>query len=93
MGQGNDHQVRPLLAGEVPGPRPPRRGLAIGSLLLPLGVIAGTVGAPQVLRATTGLSALWCYLLGIPAGGIIGLVAAFAVLVLLNAALRMAGKR
>ena len=93
MGKGNDSQVQPLRARQVPGPKPPRRGLAVGALLLPLGVIVGAVGGPQALRAHAGLSAPWCYLLGIPAGAVAGALAALVVLVLLNAALRLAGKR
>jgi len=93
MGKGNEGQVQPIIAPHIPNPKPPRRGLAVGALLLPLGVIVGTVAGPQALRAHAGLSALWCYLLGIPAGAVVGALAALVVLVLLNAAQRMAGKR
>ena len=93
MGKGNEGQVQPIIAPHIPNPKPPRRGLAVGALLLPLGVIVGTVAGPQALRAHGGLSALACYLLGVPAGGLLGLTAAFLILVLLNAAQRMAGKR
>jgi hypothetical protein len=92
MGKGNEGQVQPIITPHVPSPKPPR-GLAVGALVLPLGVIIGTVAGPQALRAMAGLSTVWCYLLGIPAGAVAGALAALVVLVLLNAAQRMAGKR
>ena len=72
---------------------PARTGLAVGNLLLPLGVLAGALAGPQVLRGRTGLSTLTCWLLGAPAGAVIGLTTAFGLLVALNAALRLARRR
>ena len=75
------------------GREPARQGLAIGKLLLPLGVIVGALGGQQALRSCTGLSGAAGWLLGAPAGAVLGLAAAFSLLVLLNAALRLMRRR
>ncbi len=75
------------------GNRERPRGLAIGKLLLPAGVVAGAIVGPYVMRTAAGLSTVPAWLVGGPLGAVVGMLAAFVVLVVLNAVVRMAGKR
>lgn len=90
----------PAMAAETRDDRksgPPakrREGLAVGRVLMPLAVVAGACLVPAVLSSSRfGWSHLWSWLVGGPAGAVAGMLAALAALVLLNAALRMMGKR
>ena len=71
-----------------------REGLAIGKVLLPLGVVVGGCLLPAVLSSRqVGWSQLWSWLIGGPLGAITGMLLALVALVAINAALRMMGKR
>ncbi|HOX05068.1 MAG TPA: hypothetical protein PK280_01600 [Planctomycetota bacterium] len=75
-------------------PQPPAgKGLAAGRLLLPVGLIAGTVAGAQLMARFSGFSTVAAWLIGGPLGALVGIMAAFAVLVAANAALRIMRRR
>jgi hypothetical protein len=74
--------------------RPPRKGLPIGRILLPLGTLLGACLLPGALESRqVGWPHLWSWVLGGPLGAAAGMLAALAVLISINAALRMMGRR
>jgi hypothetical protein len=71
----------------------PKRGLAIGTFLLPLGLIAGAAAGAHLMREHSSFSTVPAWLMGGPLGALVGLMAALGLLVVLNAVLRIARKR
>ena len=69
--------------------RPPPRKSALRNFLLPLGVVLGAVVAPEFLKTRLGWPKLAAYLVGIPVGIALGLLAAFALLVAIGTIARM----
>jgi hypothetical protein len=67
----------------------PGKGLAIGKFLLPLGLVGGTLAGAHLMREHSSFSTVPAWLLGGPLGALAGLMAAFVLLVAINALLRM----
>jgi len=71
----------------------PGKGLAIGKFLLPLGLVGGMLAGAHLMREHSSFSTVPAWLLGGPLGALAGLMAAFVLLVTVNALLRLARKR
>ena len=67
----------------------PGKGLAVGKFLLPLGLVAGMVAGAHLMREHSSFSKVPAWLIGGPLGALAGLMAAFLLLVAINALLRM----
>ena len=73
--------------------RPPPRKSALRNFLLPLGVVLGAVVAPEFLKTRLGWSKVAAYLVGIPVGLAIGLLAAFILLLAIGTIARLTGAK